>query len=145
MIESQWNKEIALECFRCLRDFDLDRMLMYLHSGVELGIPGKRFGGTYSGATEVREFFVRFFEEFGKVRGSGVTSRTDVILAEGHAVFASTVQEGTLRNGKRLNTRMSWLFKFDGRKIQSMDLSYDTEKFEELMSGGAAQGGEAAA
>ena len=50
MTESQWNKEVVLECFRRLRDRELERMLMYMDTGMDLEVPGKRFGGRFKEA-----------------------------------------------------------------------------------------------
>ena len=145
MTESQWNKEIVLECFRCLRDQDLDRMLMYMHAGMDLEVPGKRFGGKFKGSTEVRDFFENFHSIVAPQLNPNRSSETETILAEGNAVFVSTIERGTLTNGEAWETRLSWLFKFDGRKVLSLSFSFDTEAFEELLTEAGSGDGEAAA
>ncbi len=144
MTESQWNKEIVLECFRCLRDRDIERLLMSLHTGMALEVPGKRFGGRFTGADEVRDFFANcnrmVAPELNQERGS----ETETILAEGDAVFASTIERGTLTNGTPWETRLSWLFKFDGRKVRSLSSLFDTEAFEQLLAEAGSTDGVAA-
>ncbi len=133
MNDSQWNKEIVIECFRCLRDQDMDRMVLYLHPEVAMEVPGASSGRPYAGPAAIRDFFNDFFVKIWRRLVDNVTSRTDTILAEGDAVFASTVQEGTTKTGERFQTRMGWLLTFDGRKIKRIELSWDTEMFHRLL------------
>ena len=145
MTESQWNKEIVLECFRCLRDQDLERLLMYMHADMVLEVPGKRFGGKFKGAAGGRDFFENFHSIVAPWLNPSRSSKTETILTEGNAVFASTIERGSLTNGEQWETRLFWLFKFDGRKVLSLSFSFDTEGFEDLLTEPGSSDGEAVA
>ena len=107
MTESQWNKEVVLECFRRLRDRELERMLMYMDTGMDLEVPGKRFGGRFKEAGEVRDFFENFHSIVAPQLNANKSSETEMTLTVGTTVFASTVGRGTLTNGEQWKTRLS--------------------------------------
>jgi ketosteroid isomerase-like protein len=126
--ESQWNKEIVREYFRCIRDEDLDRLLVYMDAAVELHVPGGLIGALCKGTADVRSYF----ERLSGVFEPGARVHVKSILSEGNNVFADTVLEGSFVESGRFEIRFFWLFSFHDRKIASITISYDTQALEGL-------------
>jgi hypothetical protein len=120
-------------------------MLPYMHAGMDLEVPWKRFGGRFKEAAEVVDFFENFHSIVAPQLNPNKSGETETLLAEGPAVFASMIGRGTLTNGEHCETRPSWLFMFDSRKALSPSFSFDMEAFEELLTQAGSRDGEAAA
>ena len=125
MTETQWNKEIVRDYFRCMRDGDQERLLAYAHPSVVVEVPGTVAGGRYDGVVGFRTYL----ERIRGLIGDTPVTQAHALLADGAMVMAETTVKGQVSEGEALDPlRVLWLFELRDRKIVREALFFDTEE-----------------
>lgn len=127
--EGEWNKEIVREYFRCVRDGDLDRLLVYMRPDIDFQVPGSVIGRSVHGIEEVRSSVQELWTFWGRNAGIDIQS----IVGGDDQVFVDTLRSGTSQDGAPFSIRVFWLFAMRDRKIAALTVSFDTEELSRMV------------
>lgn len=127
--EGEWNKEIVRDYFRCIRDGDLDRLLVYMDPDIDFKVPGSVIGCSVRGTEKVRSYIQELGGFWGRNAGIDIQS----VLGGDGQVFVDALRRGTSKDGAPISMRVFWLFTMRDHKITTLTTSFDTEELSRIV------------
>lgn len=120
-------KQVAMDFDNAIESKDIDHMVSFFADDCEIELMGIKL----SGKDGARRWLEWLFDTLVEVRFKPVT-----IMVEGNVFFEEFVLEGTLPNGKVVESKQSEVLVYENYKIKSLRVYFDRLDFADVVADG---------
>ena len=120
-------RQVAMDFDNAIESKDIDHMISFFADDCEIELMGIRLVGKKG----TRKWLEWLFDTLVEVRFKPIT-----IMVEGNVFFEEFVLEGTLPNGKIVESKQSEVLVYENYKIKSLRVYFDRLDFADVVAEG---------